>query len=89
MGTLQTKHFSFDSSATADVEKDFFCKIVCLSEKVSLFKTGIGEFILSITADFDDNCETANATPSDVIHTFRKSIRKTKEYSRKPTPQKQ
>jgi len=84
-----TIHFAFETMATELVEKDFLSKIVLLSEEVEIFKTGFGEFILSIKADFDDNCETQNATPSDVIHNFRKQIIKVKEYNRKPTPQKQ
>lgn len=84
-----TKHFEFETMATGIVEKDFLNQIVLLSEEVSIFRTGFGNFILSIKADFDDNCETENIDPSDVIHNFRKQITKVKEYSRKPTPQNQ
>lgn len=84
---IQTRYFAFESKTDTATEKDFLDKITLLSEKVEIFKTGFGSFVLSIKADFDDNCETENATPSDVIHNFRKKITKVKEYKRKPSPQ--
>ena len=86
---MKTKHFKFETLATNLVISDFLSKICALSTKVEKFDLGFEGFILSITAEFDDSCETENADPSDVIHNFRKQITKIKEYSRKPTPQKE
>ena len=84
----ETRYFLFENNSTFDTENNFTTQIKFLSEKVVKFNCGIGQFILGITAVFDDSCETENATPIDVIHNFRKSIQKIKEYKRKPSPQK-
>ena len=84
----ETRHYQFETMAAQSIEADFIAKVCALSVGVQRFDTGLEGFVLSITAIFDDSCETEGATPSDVIHNFRKDITKVKEYSRKPAPQK-
>lgn len=85
---MKTKYFLFETMATKDIEHNFLHEVSLLSNKVEIFRTGFGEFILSVNASFDEDCETEDATPLDVFHNFRKSIIKLKEYSRKPNPEK-
>lgn len=85
---MKTKYFSFETMATKQVEEDFLNKLNKVSDKVLIFRTGFGEFILCVTAFFDENCETEQNTPLDIFHDFRKTINLKKEYSRKPNLEK-
>lgn len=70
----------------SETQKQFFAHIVEVSEKAEVFFAGIGEFFLSVKADFSDDAER---TPEDVFHEYRKKgvERCTKHYKKKPTPQ--
>jgi hypothetical protein len=88
MKKIETRYYLFENVSTAEKENIFISQLILFSERIEKFNCGIGEFIISITAFFDDSCEQDGATPLDIMHNFRKDIRKLKEYKIKPSPKK-